>query len=233
MEKLPSLVTTVTGPVVAPAGTLTRILLIDRMVTEVTGTPLNVTEVTLKNPVPVMLTVVPTRPRSGLNFWMKGNTEKVVVLAEPLGPLTTIGPEVAVIGTLVVIWVGELTTKLAATPLKVTAVVPVKLAPLSTTSVLTIPLAGLKLPIVGPGMTVKLVVLLVVPPEVVMLRRPEVAPAGTVAVMLVSLFTTKLAGTPLKETAVAPRKLAPLSVTVVPATPVAGLNPATMGARVT
>ena len=72
--------------------------------------------------------------------------------------------------------------KLAAlNPLKRTAVAPVKFAPLIVTLVPTGPLAGAKLVIAGAGMTVKLPALVAVPPDVVTLSGPVVAPPGTVA----------------------------------------------------
>ena len=73
--------------------------------------------------------------------------------------------------------------KLAAfTPLNVTAVAPVKLVPPIVTIAPTTPLAGVTLVIVG-GLfaTVKLVALVALPPGVVTLTGPLVAPAGTVA----------------------------------------------------
>ena len=71
--------------------------------------------------------------------------------------------------------------KLALTPLNVTDVAPVKFVPLIVTLVPTGPLAGAKLVIVGGLSTVKLPVLFAVPPGVVTLSGPVVAPAGTVA----------------------------------------------------
>ena len=67
------------------------------------------------------------------------------------------------------------------TPLNVTAVAPVKFVPLIVTLVPTGPLVGVKLVIVGAGITVKLFVLVAVPPDVVTLSGPVVAPGGTVA----------------------------------------------------
>jgi hypothetical protein len=64
--------------------------------------------------------------------------------------------------------------------LKLTAVVPVKLAPLIVTAVPAGPLAGVKLAIVGATSTVKLLALAAVPPGVVTLSGPVVAPEGTV-----------------------------------------------------
>ena len=66
----------------------------------------------------------------------------------------------------------------ALTPLKVTAVAPVKFVPLIVTLVPTGPLVGVTLVI--RGATVKLVPLVAVPPGVVTLSGPVVAPAGTV-----------------------------------------------------
>ena len=75
----------------------------------------------------------------------------------------------------------EVTEKVAAAPLNVTAVAPVKFVPLIVTLVPTGPLAGVTLVIVGAGMTVKLLALLAVPPGVVTRTGPVVAPVGTVA----------------------------------------------------
>ena len=69
----------------------------------------------------------------------------------------------------------------APTPLNTTAVAPVKFVPVIVTPVPAGPLAGVKLAIVGAGITVKLVALVAVPPGVVTLNGPVVAPVGTVA----------------------------------------------------
>ena len=72
--------------------------------------------------------------------------------------------------------------KLAAlTPLNVTAVAPVKSVPLIVMLVPAAPLVGVKFVIVGGVTTVKLVALVAVPPGVVTLSGPVVAPVGTVA----------------------------------------------------
>ena len=72
--------------------------------------------------------------------------------------------------------------------------------------------------------------LVAVPPEVVTLIGPVVAPLGTVAVIEVAEPAVKLALTPLKRTAVAPLKLVPLIVTVVPTGPLAGEKLVIVGA---
>src|ERR1700733_9976444 len=53
---------------------------------------------------------------------------------------------------------------------------------------------------------------------------PEVALRGTVAVICVSVLTTKPAGTPLNCTARAPLNPAPVMITFWPTTPEAGAN---------
>src|SRR3989442_10446949 len=97
------------------------------------------------------------------------------------------------------------------------------------TLVPTPPLAGEKLVIVGGGMTVKLLALLAVPPAVVTLIGPVEAPLGTVAAIEVDEFTVKPALTPLNRTALAPVKLVPLMVTLVPTGPLAGVKLVTVG----
>src|SRR5881396_2190686 len=72
--------------------------------------------------------------------------------------------------------------------------------------------------------TVKLLALLAVPAEVVTLIDPLVAPAGTLAVIVLAEFTVKFALVPLNRTAVAPVKLVPLIVTLVPTGPLAGVK---------
>ena len=62
-----------------------------------------------------------------------------------------------------------------------------------------------------------------VPPGAVTEITPVVAPFGTTAVIWVFEFTTKMeAGVPLKVTAVAPARLAPVIVTFVPTGPLVG-----------
>src|SRR2546422_202810 len=130
--------------------------------------------------------------------------------------------------------VSEVTVKLAFTPLNVTAVAPVKFVPLSVTLVPTGPLVGVKLVIVGGlAVTVKLLALVAVPPGVVTLSGPVVAPLGTVAAIEVEEVTVKLALVPLNRTAVAPVKFVPVIVTGVPTGPLVGAKLVIVGAGVT
>ena len=76
----------------------------------------------------------------------------------------------------------------------------------------------------------KLPLLVPVPPGVVTAIGPLVDPDATTAVICVSLFTVKLAaGVPLNLTAVAPVRLLPVIVTVVPIGPFAGANEDSVG----
>src|SRR2546422_2412708 len=74
------------------------------------------------------------------------------------------------------------------------------------------------------GPTVKLLALLAVPPGLVTLIGPVVAPVGTVAAIVVAEPTVKPALAPLNSTAVAPVKLVPLMVTLVPTGPLVGVK---------
>jgi hypothetical protein len=67
--------------------------------------------------------------------------------------------------------------------------------------------------------------LVAVPPAVVTVIKPDVAPAGTVKMSVVAFDTTKLGTvTPLRVTVVAPVRLVPVTVTAVPANPLAGVK---------
>ena len=84
-------------------------------------------------------------------------TAKLAALvAVPPGVVTLIGPVVDPEGTVVEMEVSELTVKVAATVLKLTAVAPVKFVPAISTLAPIRPLVGEKLVIVGGGITTKL-----------------------------------------------------------------------------
>jgi len=78
---------------------------------------------------------------------------------------------------------------MAAVPLNLTAVAPVKTVPVSVTVAPTPPLVGVKLVIVGTATKVKLEALVAVPPGVVTVMVPEVVPVATTAVIEVALTT--------------------------------------------
>src|SRR5437899_4177570 len=147
------------------------------------------------------------------------------LVAVPPEVVTLRGPLVAPLGTVAEIEVAEVTVKFVAlVPLKVTAEAPVKFVPLICTVVFTGPLLGDKLLIFGGlAVTVKLLALVAVPPEVVTLRGPLVAPLGTVAEIEVAEVTVKfVALVPLKVTAEAPVQIVPLICTVVFTGPLVG-----------
>ena len=105
----------------------------------------------------------------------------------PAGVVTAMRPVVAAAGTVATIWEADETLKpAAAVPLKVTAVAPVRRAPEMVTDVPAGPEAGLNAPTAGAtgaaAVTVKEAALVPVPATVVTAMRPDVAPAGTVAV---------------------------------------------------
>jgi hypothetical protein len=122
----------------------------------------------------------------------------------------------------------KFTTELLLKPVPVT--VKVK-AGLPTTTAL-----GDKLTSVGEGLgssTVKGVVLVAVPPGVVIATAPEVALAGTSKLSVVAFNAVKLlTGSPLRVTAVASSKLVPVTVTMVPATPLPGVKLTSVGTGV-
>ena len=146
--------------------------------------PLNVTAVAPVKFVPLMVTLVPTGPLVGVKLVIVGalvTVNGLALVAVPPGVVTLSGPVVAPVGTVAWIAVAEVTVKLALNPLNVTDVAPVKLVPLIVTLVPTGPLVGVKLVTVGGFTTVNEPVLVAVPPGVVTLSVPVVAPAGTVA----------------------------------------------------
>ncbi len=180
---VPAEVVTLIGPLVAPVGTVAVIVVAEPTV-KLALAPLNSTALAPVKFVPLIETLVPAGPLVGVKLEMVGGLMTVklsVLLAVPAEVVTLIGPLVTPDGTVAVIALAEFTVKLALVPLNCTALAPVKFAPLMVTVVPTPPLAGEKLLIVGAGMTVKLLPLLAVPPAVVMLIDPLVAPAGTVA----------------------------------------------------
>ena len=80
--------------------------------------------------VPVIVTAVPGTPTVGLNAAMVGTSgaavtvKGVVLVAEPVGVVTVIGPDAAPDGTVVTIRVAVAETTVAGTPLKVTVFSP-------------------------------------------------------------------------------------------------------------
>jgi hypothetical protein len=165
-----------------------------------------------------------------------GTTVKVMALVPvPPGVVMLILPVTAPTGTVAVIWVAEFTAKLARTPPNRTAVAPVNAVPVIVTAVPVRPLVGENEEIVGGGrVTVKFAALVAVPPGVVTVIFPVVAPVGTlVSIRVPWAFTVNdAAATPLNRTAVAPANPLPLIRTEVPTGPLFGENEEMVGAVV-
>jgi hypothetical protein len=116
--------------------------------------------------------------------------KRFVLVSVPPAVVTLIGPLLAPLsassGTVAVICVSESTVKEAEMPSKVTAVAPVKFAPVIVTLVPACPTAGVKELMSGEGkaaVTVKVLELCAVPAAVVTLIGPVVAALGTAAVI--------------------------------------------------
>ena len=96
------------------------------------------------------------------------------------------------------------------------------------------PDVGLRLEMLGVGMTVKITPLLATPPTVTT-TLPDVAPAGTGTMMLLALQLVGAAVVPLNLTVLVPcvaPKLEPVIVTDVPAGPEVGFSVAMFGTGV-
>src|SRR6266849_1147554 len=162
-----------------------------------------------------------------------GMTIKLVALcAVPPVVVTIMVPVVAVGGTVAmsVVLVAEITE--AETPANLTwllAGTGSKFCPVTVTFVPALPDVGVKLLIVGGGcvITVKLVALVAVPPLVVTVIGPVVAPPGTSAVRLVADVAVTVARTPLNFTSfllATGSKFVPVIVTAVPTVPLSGVK---------
>jgi hypothetical protein len=221
--EVPNEVVTLTGPVVAPEGTVATISL-ELLTVYDEITLLNRTAVTPLNPVPVIVMVEPIVPLVGVKLVNVGVTVKLlVVVAVPLPVVTTIFPVVAVLGTMAVSCVEEILVNVALTPLNVT-LVAVRFVPVIVTVVPVAPRFGEKLDIVGGAVTVKSLELVAVPDGVVTAIFPVVAPDGERAEICVAELTVNVEVTPLNFTDVAPVNPVPLMTTDVPLAPLDGVK---------
>lgn len=168
--------------------------------------------------------------------WGMLTVKFAVLVAVPPGVVTEILPVVAPVGTVAVICVAELTTKLVAlVVLNFTEVVvkpvPIKFVPVILTDVPTGPKVGANEMIVGAATTVKLAALVAVLMVFVTLILPVVAPVGTVAVIdMFELTVNEVAVVVLNLTAVVPQRFVPVIVTLVPVGPAVGVNEVMVGA---
>ena len=199
----PPVAVTVIGPVVALLGTTALTWVADTGVMLVEAVPLNATDETPPNPEPLIVTCVATGPLVGEKelTTTAGAMVNEALVAVPPGVVTLTVPVVVPVGTVVLIWVSEITLKVAVLLLKnLTDVVPVKLVPLIVTGRPMEPLAGESEVIAG--LSVNVLALVAVPPELVTVILPVVAPEGTVAVILVLELMVNAAGVPLNATPV-------------------------------
>lgn len=142
----PAGVVTEIFPVVAPGGTV-AVIFVSELTVNVAVVPLNFTAVAPENPVPLIVTEVPTGPLFGEKDVIVGpaalvTVNCVVLVAKPLGVTTLIRPVVAPAGTTAVILTSESTVNVAGVPANFTLVAPVNPDPLIVTEVPTGPLVG-------------------------------------------------------------------------------------------
>jgi hypothetical protein len=152
---VPPGVVTPISPLVAPLGTV-AVICEALLTTKPAGVPSNVTDVAPVKFEPLIVTLVPTGPLAGekpLIVGAEGGGTVTLKLeadvAVPPEVVTAIGPLVAPLGTVAVICELESTVNVADVPLNVTAEAPMKLEPTIVTLVPTLPLVGVKSPIVG------------------------------------------------------------------------------------
>jgi len=145
---------TATNPVVAPGGTGATMLVVLQLV-GVVGVPLKVTVLVPcvdPNPLPVMVTDVPTGPEVGPKLEMLGNTVKGVPLLAAPPTVTTTFPVLEPTGTGATMLAGLQLVGVAIVPLNVTVLAPCngpKFAPEIVTVVPTVADVGLRLVMVG------------------------------------------------------------------------------------
>ena len=167
-------------------------------------------------------------------FTVLGSTVKAVLVPVPPGAVTTTvaGPATDAVGTVKVIVVSLLTVSLmsvvVAMPFTVSEVTPARLVPVMVTEPSGSALVGEKLVIVGAvevlGSTVKVLFDVAVPAGAVRTSAAVWAVAGTVKVMVVALTTVKVVATVPSSKLVVPLRLAPVTVTVAPGMPLAGVK---------
>jgi hypothetical protein len=229
---------TVTLPVVAAAGTSVTMLDADHDDTAA-AVPLNFTELepcVAPKFVPVIVTAAPAAPLVGESDVMiaAGTTVNVGPVAVAPPTVTVTAPVVAPAGTVVTMLEFDHDVGVAAVPLKLTVLVPCvapKFVPLIVTDAPTAPLVGAIDVMVGAAATVNTTPLLATPPTVTT-TLPDVAPAGTVATMLVADHDDGVAVVALNFTVLVPcvaPKFVPVIVTVTPTAPLVGASDVMLG----
>src|SRR5437016_5320931 len=201
---LPGVVVTTTLPLAAPVGTTATMLVSDQLEMEAVWPAKVTVPAVLPKVVPEMVIWAAAGALDGSRLLMTGRTTKnVPLLVSPPAAVTITLPEVAPAGTVTVIWLAlQLLMFVAGVPLNVTA--PPwdgpKFDPLMLMVAPTPPESGPRLVMLGAPPTVNRTPPLCTPPAAVTTTLPVVAPAGTVAVMLLLLQELILAVTPLHAT---------------------------------
>jgi hypothetical protein len=229
------LVVTEIFPDDAPEGTLV-VMVSEVDAVTIATTPLKSTTFSLAvvlKFVPVMTTSAPTAPLAGLNPVIVGFPKTVksfeLVMVTPL-VVTVIGPVVAPLGTVTVMLVVVDEITVALTPLNLTTLltaVVLKFVPVIITVAPGAPLDGVKPVKVGIGNTVKLVAVVIATPFTIIDIGPVIAPAGTIALILVEVDEVMSATIPLNDTwlsASGVLKLVPVMVTIAPTAALEGLK---------
>ena len=186
--------------------------------------------------VPAITTDAPIAPEVGFRLVIVGigMTVKLSPLLGSPPTVTTTLPVVAPVGTGTMMLVAVQLVGDAEVPLNVTVLDPwltPKFAPVIVREAPTGPDEGLRLEILGVGVTVKVTLLLATPPTITT-TLPDVAPTGTGATMLLADQLVAVAVVPLNLTVLVPcdvPKLEPVIVTDVPAGPVVGFRLAMFG----
>lgn len=185
---------------------------------------------------PAITTDAPIAPEVGFRLVIVGigMTVKLSPLLGSPPTVTTTLPVVAPVGTGTMMLVAVQLVGDAEVPLNVTVLDPwltPKFAPVIVREAPTGPDEGLRLEILGVGVTMKVTLLLATPPTVTT-TLPDVAPTGTGATILLADQLVAVAVVPLNLTVLVPcdvPKLEPVIVTDVPAGPVVGFRLAMFG----
>jgi hypothetical protein len=184
---------TTTFPVVAPAGTVTPMLVALQLV-GVAAVPLNCTVLVpcvVPKFAPLIVTGLPANPDAGFRLVMLGAgavTVKLTPLLAAPPTVTTTFPVVAPAGTVTPILDALQLVAVAAVPLNFTVLVPCvapKFAPLIVTGLPTKPDVGFRLVMLGAtvaGFTVSVAPVLVIFPAVLLTTTANVEPLSVVAV---------------------------------------------------
>lgn len=226
----PALVTTIFA-VEAPAGTVTSSAVSSSDEGVALAAP-NETEVTPYSPVPITWTGLPGTPLAGEKDAITGRTlNDAVLVAEPRAVVTVTGPVIVPGGTTAWTFVALTTLNEAVmgpeAPENATPVTSTNPVPVMVTLAPCFDAAGENAVTVS---SVKLVVLVATPPGVVTLTLPVIAVSGTTASMAVSLTTVydRDAAVP-KSTCETSVSAVPVRRTVLPDTPLDGVNPLSVG----